>query len=327
MHNVLRRVSAGIVLLAGVALFPAAPAPWRACLVGTCLVLAVASIALSWRPAAGTALRGALVWGLIALLLALAGQVAAFAGHVTGDTPVTSYMSYLAVLAALAGLVSVLNARTPGGGAWALLTALLVVVFLIPWLEGAGIGRAGRGHGRIALESPWTIFYVLLVVAGLSNYLPTRYGPAAAVLGLGLGTAFVGLTRGGVGPNLWHWSVVAWCLGASACLAASIGSRPRHAASELEAMWLWFRDHWGVVWGLRVAERFNRTAEAQGWPVRLAWQGVVRTDGLAGGLPDEVEDATVATLAGLLRRFVEPERLARAAAAGLRRPCGPGGVG
>ena len=51
-------------------------------------------------------------------------------------------------------LISVLNARTPGGGAWAILMALLVLVFLIPWLEGAGLRRAPIGLGRLRLDQP-----------------------------------------------------------------------------------------------------------------------------------------------------------------------------
>jgi hypothetical protein len=71
-----------------------------------------------------------------------------------------------------------------------------------------------------------------------------------------------------------------------------------------------FRDHWGVVWALRVRERFNRSAEAAGWPIRLTWHGVVPAPdggGDRGGAPPEVAEAT---LIGLLRRFATEDRLA-----------------
>src|SRR5207245_6824908 len=107
-------------------------------------------------------------------------------GEPTGTgRPLAGHLTYLAVLATLAALVSVLNARTPGGGAWAILMGLLVLVFLIPWLEGPGLVRDARGLGRLRLDAPWTLFYALLVLAGVTNYLPTRYGPTAAWLAAG----------------------------------------------------------------------------------------------------------------------------------------------
>jgi hypothetical protein len=75
-------------------------------------------------------------------------------------------------------------------------------------------------------------------------------------------------------------------------------------------MWGWFRDAWGVVWALRVQERFNRAAETAGWPIRLAWHGVVPvgSDG-----PVEIPPEAAATLAGLLRRFATAQRIEEAA--------------
>ena len=106
-------------------------------------------------------------------------------------------LTYLMVLLILAGLVSVLGARSPGGGAWAILMALLVVVFLIPWLEAGGRIRHGQGMAQLQLRSPWTLFYGLLVVAGVTNYLPTRYGPVACAIGNGVGS---GVSR----PDPWR---------------------------------------------------------------------------------------------------------------------------
>ena len=74
--------------------------------------------------------------------------------------------------------------------------------------------------------------------------------------------------------------------------------------------WFWFRDHWGVVWSLRVLERFNRAAASQRWPFRLAWHGLT-AEGAAPGETPEVPDDAAATLAGLLRRFATPERVDR----------------
>ena len=63
----------------------------------------------------------------------------------------------------------------------------------------------------------------------------------------------------------------------------------------LDGLWFWFRDHWGVVWALRNQERFNRTAELAGWPVRLTWYGLAPVDGPGEGcglvVPAEAEPA------------------------------------
>ena len=80
---------------------------------------------------------------------------------------------------------------------------------------------------------------------------------------------------------------------------------------RLEQLWFWFRDLWGVVWALRIQERFNRTAELKGWPIRLSWFGLVPVDvsaSLADGpfaIPPEAE----AAFRGLIRRFAQGARL------------------
>ena len=79
----------------------------------------------------------------------------------------------------LAALLSVLNARDPGGRIWAGLMVMLVVVFLIPWLETPGRWRRAQALTPPNLESPWTLFYGILVLIGVTNYLPTRFGGPA----------------------------------------------------------------------------------------------------------------------------------------------------
>ena len=112
--------------------------------------------------------------------------------------PWTGRITYLMVLLLLASLTSVLGARNPGGKAWAILMVLLVVVFLIPWLESGGRLRRTQGLGQVQLDSPWTLFYGLLGLAGVTNFLPTRHGLAALSLGAGLVLEFLGLTAHGL---------------------------------------------------------------------------------------------------------------------------------
>jgi hypothetical protein len=225
------------------------------------------------------------------------------------------------VLTVLGALISVLNARTPGGGAWAILMVLLVLVFLIPWLEGPGIARPAQGAERLRLNAPWTIFYGLLVIAGVTNYLPTRYGPAACWIGLGLVLEYLALTRPGwpASRRALTWSAVPWTLSVALWSAYGRSGRRRSSEAGLGRLWFWFRDHWGVVWALRVQERFNRSAETQRWPIRIQWHGVISACPSAADEQPAVPEAAEATFRTLVRRFAEPGRLAEAEAGTCQR--------
>jgi hypothetical protein len=288
-------------------------APW---VVLPGLLLSFRPLAAAWRAAEGTALRPAVAWGFVALAFGTAAEGAALFEPVGGGRPAAGHLAYFCTLAVLAALVSVLNARQPGGGAWGILMALLVLVFLIPWLEGPGLGRAPSPLARLHLDNPWTLFYGLLVLAGVTNYLPTRFGPAAAWLGLGLCLEYLGLTRVVPTPAglAAVWAAVPWTVAAAALTAERRARSAPPARGALEALWFWFRDHWGVVWALRVLERFNRSAASNGWPFRLAWQGVVPAPGAKA--VGEVPGEAAAVLKGLLRRFATWDRLERAARRG-----------
>jgi hypothetical protein len=291
------------------------------------LALATTSVPLgrAWRAARGTALRAALAWTMLAVAFGIAAQAAAVFEPVASGRPFAGHLEYLSVLATLAALGSVLNARTPGGVAWAILMALLVVVFLIPWLEGPSLARKAQGLGRLRLEAPWTLFYGLLVVAGVTNFLPTRYGLAAAWLAAGFVGEYLALTRSAIrrGTGGLIWSAVPWTLAAAIWTAWWSAGRAGRVRNEVDAIWLWFRDHWGVVWALRIQERFNRTAETLGWPIRLGWYGTLPVPGTPAGDDAAVPAAAGTTLRGLLRRFASPDRIreaTRATAAPLANP-------
>ncbi len=201
-----------LLLISGLlVLFVPALAHWA---VMTALCGAIRPWLSAWKGAQGTALRGALAWAGLAIALGLLAQAQASLELPETGRPWTGRITYLMVLTILASLTSVLGARNPGGIAWAILMVLLVVVFLIPWLEEAGRLRQAHGLGQIQLDSPWTLFYGLLVLAGVTNYLPTRYGWAALALGASLVLEVLGLTahwldRGGSGRGLVGRGVVA----------------------------------------------------------------------------------------------------------------------
>jgi hypothetical protein len=286
------------------------------------VVVAIACTAspwrISWRKSSGTALRPALVWVALAMGLALVAQACALFEPVEGGRPAAGHLTYLSVLSLLAALISVLNARSPGSRVWAGLMLLLVVVFLIPWLEEPGRLRRAHGLARLHLDAPWTLFYAILVVMGVTNYLPTRFGVASVAVGVLFLVEYLGLTRvdwsAGRRAIVWLW--VSWMMALSLWIARLNEKRGPAGRGECERLWFWFRDHWGVVWALRVAERFNRTAMLAGWPVRLTWFGLEPAATLPPGETPAVPDEALATLRGLLRRFAQPERLEQAASTG-----------
>ncbi len=277
----------------------------------------------AWKATRGTALRPALVWAILAIVAAVVAQAVGWTEPIDGGRPGAGRLTYLSTLAALAALGSVLNARSPGGRVWAGLMAILVLVFLIPWLEGPWRVRRAGGLTLLHLDAPWTFFYVFLVVVGVTNHLPTRFGTAAVWLALGFLLEYLGLTRDDwpASRRASCWSWYAWALAAAAWAAHRAGWRAPQGCTRLERLWFWFRDLWGVVWALRILERFNRTAELKGWPIRLGWFGLERAPGAADGLGPPGAPR-IPRIRGRLPESDPPVRPARAARRG--RHDGPG---
>lgn len=294
---------------------PLLPALSLLALVGAALLLMSA-----WHACRGMALKPAIAWGILSCDLAAGSAIAALIEPVAAGRPWQGHLVYLSSLAAMAAAISIFGARKPGGGAWALLMALLVLVLLIPWLESWGLRGKAAALNRLRLEPPWSLFFGLLVLAGATNYLPTRHGGAAGLFGLALGTELVALMYPDWPPERRArlWAVVPFLLALVTFRASGEWRHRRRAEPGLPALWLWFRDAWGVVWALRVRERFNRSAELANWPIRLDWYGVVPIE--TGGdvvIPAEAEE----TFRGLLRRFASAERIEQAAGSATLRPC------
>jgi hypothetical protein len=271
------------------------------------LVVSARSLDDAWRAVRGTALRPALVWAILAVALAVVSQVAALTQPLATGRPLAERITYLCVLALLAALGSVLNARTPGGKAWAVLMALLVIVFLIPWLEDQTRLRRAAALLPLHLDAPWSIFYGLLVLVAVTNYLPTRFAFSVGVLGILFILEFLALSPTGWPASrravIWSW--IAWTLALALEIARSSARRVPKARSNCERLWFWFRDNWGVVWALRVLERFNRAAEVSHWPVRLTWFGLVARSGEAAALPQPSPDELETAFRNLMKRFAQ----------------------
>jgi hypothetical protein len=72
--------------------------------------------------------------------------------------------------------------------------------------------------------------------------------------------------------------------------------------AEFDALWLDFRNRYGLIWSQRVREQFNQAAMNAGWPVQLYWQGLVRLS-TPEPLDAEMQTEIVNALRALLKRF------------------------
>ena len=292
-------------------------APW---VVALFLATTAVPVWRAWRGAWGTALRPAVIWSACALALSTASQVVGGFETLGSGRPWAGHLTYLATLFMLATGVAVLGARRPGNGAWAILMGLLTLVLLVPWLEGVGLLGRTTPLDRLRLEMPWSLFVGLLAFAGVSNYLPTRYGPAVLITSVGVSWEWLALVSGGWSPSskATAWSGASWCFGVSAWLGWALARRRDQREVGVERLWGWYRDAWGAAWGLRILERFNAAAAMAGWPFRLGWAGPVEVEEgtTPAEIPDSLEEPARLTLMALLRRFADPDRLAEAAGPG-----------
>jgi hypothetical protein len=201
-----------------------------------------------WRASAHSLLRHVLVWAYLAWATwCLAGFLGWPALH------------FLALsLTACAG-VAVLGARRPTVTVWHLAVGFLLLFLLRPFWEGLGDWHLDGFHVAI-------LGTALAVVLG--NYLPTRLGAAAVLLGVWCGFDLARLA----GAIDTDWPLAWLSLAAVPWLALVLARRP--ATTEFDAVWLTFRDRFGFVWAQRMRDQFNHAAHNAGWPVYLGWGGL-----------------------------------------------------
>lgn len=246
-------------------------------LCGVVLLLDFYPLFLAWRCNRHTTLRGPLAWAF----LAWAAWTAAAWGPVIGMGQEMRLGRYLALCLTGCAGVAVLGARRPGAGAWNFVVVGLLAVLLLPVLHGLGDPRPEAAH--------W-IFLAIAVFVPLLNYLPTRLGAASILLASGCGLEMLSLS------GMALLSLAPWA-------AYGFLRWGRHG-TELDRLWLSYRDRFGFVWGQRMREQFNRAAHHAGWPVVLHWNGLHIGDGKT--MPPL--NALVDTLNAVVKRFTEGDR-------------------
>jgi hypothetical protein len=216
----------------------------------------------------------------------------------TGSLKYSDYLElrrYVALcLTACAG-VAVLGARRPHVTAWNAVVIGLLVVMLLPLAENKVLGTPLMTGLRA-----WFLGVTLALV--VANYLPTRFGPAAVLLGIGLTAEFVKLLDA---ESVRHSLLdpASFCLLLTPWVA--LVRRTRATLSPFDSLWLDFRDRYGLFWALRVREQFNASMQHAGQTVRLTWTGLSSVPA-AGRFDEEQMAAALEALRALLKRFLPP---------------------
>lgn len=247
----------------------------------------------AWRANRRTALVHAVIWAFVAW----AGWGGTFLLEEFGDAELTLLGRYVALcLTACAG-VAVLGARRPGVGPWNYVLLGLLVVLLLPIAENAASGLPLHSGGQ---RLP---FLGAALAAGCLNYLPTRLGLAAVVLALGSALEMWFLSDvDAVHARFPQAATISrLLLPAALWIGYALLIRKHPPRSELDQLWLDFRNRFGLFWGQRVRDQFNRSAANAGWAVVLRWGGS-QVKGQAPAAAEMVE-----ILRALLKRFSRSE--------------------
>jgi hypothetical protein len=220
--------------------------------------------------------------------------------------PVIAYVSWCF---SFGPALYILGAKRPQHLGWNAVVVALIALVSYPAIQWE-IMRPGE---KLNLGNIWPWFLAALLLVSPLVYVATRYQWAALLVGLAQATYFLPHLpfAGGFGAGWFLRVHVAFGLLVLAGIVAERSFRNRRETLHpADAIWLDFRDTFGIFWGLRFAERINEAAERFGWPVRLEWGGfVVVPHDSPQALNDALDQALTAelrpTMRGLLRRFVD----------------------
>ena len=177
---------------------------------------------------------------------------------------------YLALALTGCASIAILGDRRPGVTMWNAVVAALLLMELSPW------GEAAIRQNDIRLDGLRLAMLAGAIAIGVMNYLPTRAGLGALLIGFGCACEWLRFMKAEEGIHeAWDW------MGRCA-LAAAPGTvilcqklMQRQDTGEFDRCWIGFRERFGVVWGQRLREQFNQAARHANWQVLLTWQGLL----------------------------------------------------
>jgi len=204
---------------------------------------------------------------------------------------------YVALCMTGAAGVAVLGARRPHVGAWDFVVLGLLAVLLLPLAEKMFLGTPSFGWPRV-------LFLGATLAVGIINYVPTNFALPTLLLGiLYTGECFslfaIDLEIRPEALFFLHASlfVIPWT-----CWWCGRRHAPRKMA--FNQIWLDFRDQFGLFWGQRVREQYNRSAHNADLPGYLFWRGWKALDKNAAVSVEKLREME-SLLQALLKRFGE----------------------
>jgi len=276
-------------------------------------------------------------WTCFSFATLVCGEVSVAWLSAEGSLACAAHVRYWAGVTTLAPFVALLGAKRPQDRAWQWIVLALLTLLALPSAK-AMVFDSGTPP---APHSAWRLLLAVLLASQFANHALTRFWHAALLAGLAQLTWLAGYLPGVEVPRVGHLSLGGLAL---ATAAIWLARRPRSCRwirknsgcrrlghEPIDRVWLDFRDAYGALWALRVAERFNASAVSHGWPARLRWQGMrlaegvkrqesgVRSQKRAGNGEDgrsvpvaetNVTPAMRQNLKSLLCRFVSPEWIA-----------------
>ena len=253
-------------------------------------------------------------WSCFALAALTAAEAAAAIWTSPEAASALAHARYLAATATVAPLVALLGAKRPQDRAWQWIVFSLLALLALPILKAVTFDAGAPPTPHAA----WRWLLAAILGAGFLNFIATRNGLAASLFVLGQFIVLAGYLPRFAAPLVNCDPIWGFALIVAALVAADFAARKKRSAAEpVDRLWLDFRDAFGALWALRVAERFNASSAQYGWRVWLAWSGLrtsqevrATTQAAAGSLAPEIAAGVHQALKSLLWRFVSAEWIA-----------------
>ena len=271
--------------------------PWAT--VCLCLVLAASGLLLPGRRCLrGSTLMAPWAWCWVSLWSLALMEISRGDG-LEGST---AWYFCLGVSTILPGM-ALLGAQRPHDRIWQFVVLSLWVILVLPAVKNILL----EPGSIFQLHPAWGWFLWLLILLVWLNRIGTRYWCAALLVAAGQCLVLAGHL-----PGLKHELGGVGTLSGLGCFTVAVlvvQLQLRGATQStvgFDRAWIDFRDQFGTLWALRVADRINMLAERQQSNVRLTWQGL-RDDAEDNQVPQldvETEAILHQNLKNLLRRFV-----------------------
>lgn len=281
----------------------------------------------AWR-SRGCTLVAPLAWAAVAISAVSVVEMMAAAGRLQGSEAAWRFVT---ATLTLCPAMAMLGAKRPQSGPWQAIVASLAIIVLMP--SAAALLR--NPSQPVELHGVHAGFLWLLIAVGVINWAPTRFFLVAILVAVAqiillaeqlpllAGFDQPPLLSPGVAPFLMLAAIVAGWI-----TALWAKHRPR-SQPGLDRLWADFRNVYGLVWALRVAERVSVAAELRESKIALGWWGLrprELNDPSTVNVPTDADEAAMlAAMRGLLRRFVSHEWILDRLQNGKTQPLAPDG--